>query len=206
MQQVLDRFIVLEGLDGAGTTTQMKAVAEAFDRAQVPCHATFEPTLSAIGGLLRRILHKEVVTTSYAIALLFAADREDHLYNPVSGLVKMMEEGTPVICDRYLFSSLAYQGIECGLERIRALNDFPLPRFLFYLDTPIADCIRRIQLRDGGTDLFDRQDFLVEVQKNYEHIFSDLPEEVHFVRVDGTASKQEVTDQIISVLREAELL
>lgn len=87
MQQILDRFIVLEGLDGAGTTTQMKAVAEAFDEAGVHCHATFEPTSSPLGNLVRSVLRKEVATTPLALAMLFSADREDHLHHPITGIV-----------------------------------------------------------------------------------------------------------------------
>ena len=92
MQKILDRFIVIEGLDGAGATTQMRAVTEAFDQANVHCHATFEPTSSPLGTLVRSILRKEIVTTSLALALLFAADREDHLYNPINGIVDKIKE------------------------------------------------------------------------------------------------------------------
>lgn len=206
MRQVLDRFVVLEGLDGAGTTTQMKAVTEAFDQAGVRCHATFEPTSSPLGNLVRTVLRKEVVTTPLALALLFAADREDHLNHPITGIMQRLSEGAVVISDRYLFSSLAYQSVDCGFERVSALNDFPLPEFLFYLDTPIEDCLHRIDSRTNGRELYEKQEFLEKVRSNYELVFSELPEKVRFVRIDGQLGKEDVTDRILTVLKEGTLL
>ncbi len=206
MQEILDHFIVIEGLDGAGATTQMKAVTEAFDVAQVACHATFEPTSSPMGSLVRSILRKEIVTTPMALALLFAADREDHLYHPVNGIVDKMKEGTVVISDRYLFSSLAYQAVDCGFEKVSELNNYPYPRFLFYLDTPVEACLARIEKRNNGKELFERQEFLTKVRDNYEIIFADLPKEVVFVRIDGNKSKEEITSIILEKLQEHSLI
>ena len=206
MQGILDRFIVIEGLDGAGTTTQMKAVAEAFDEAQVHCHATFEPTSSALGTLVRTVLRKEVVTTPLALAMLFAADREDHLHHPINGIVRKISEGAVVISDRYLFSSLAYQSVECGFERISALKDFHIHRFIVYLDTPVEDCLARIDSRDQGRELFEKQEFLSQVRDNYELIFADLPESVVFMRLDGRKTKQEITSAILATLKSHSLL
>ncbi len=201
MQEILDRFIVVEGLDGAGTTTQMKAVAEAFDQAGIQCHATFEPTSSPLGNLVRSVLRKEVVTTPLALAMLFSADREDHLHHPMSGIVERLKQGAVVISDRYLFSSLAYQSVDCGFERVSALNDFPIPKFIVYLDTPVNACLQRIESRENGRELFEKQEFLEKVRDNYELIFADLPEDVVLMRIDGQKSREEITATILSVLR-----
>ncbi len=206
MQKILDRFIVIEGLDGAGATTQMRAVTEAFDQANVHCHATFEPTSSPLGTLVRSILRKEIVTTSLALALLFAADREDHLYNPINGIVDKIKEGITVISDRYLFSSLAYQAVDIGFEKVSDINNFPYPKYLIYLDTPVQDCLDRIEKRDNGKELFERSEFLTKVRDNYELIFADLPKDVVFLRVDGTLGKDEITKIIIDKLKENSLL
>lgn len=206
MQKILDRFIVIEGLDGAGATTQMRAVTEAFDQANVHCHATFEPTSSPLGTLVRSVLRKEIVTTSLALALLFAADREDHLYNPINGIVDKIKEGVTVISDRYLFSSLAYQAVDIGFEKVSDINTFPYPKYLIYLDTPVEDCLNRIEKRNNGKELFERSEFLSKVRDNYELIFADLPKDVVFLRVDGTLSKEEITKIIIDKLKENSLL
>ena len=206
MQDILDRFIVVEGLDGAGTTTQMKALAEAFDKAGVHCHATFEPTSSPLGSLVRSVLRKDVVTTPLALAMLFSADREDHLHHPITGIVEKLSKGAVVISDRYLFSSLAYQSVDCGFERVSSLNDFPIPRYIVYLDTPVDACLQRIDSRDNEREIFEKQEFLEKVRDNYEFIFAELPEEVTLLRIDGMKSKEEITHSILSVLRKDSLL
>jgi dTMP kinase len=206
MREVLDRFIVFEGLDGAGTTTQMKLLAEAFDREGIACHATFEPTSSPLGQLVRNVLRKQVVTTPLALALLFAADREDHLHHPLHGIVGKIEKGVIVVCDRYFYSSLAYQSVECGFGTVNTLNDFPAPRFLFYIDTPVEDCIRRIDQRSNEKEIFEKQDFLSKVHDNYELIFAQLPKDIHFLRIDGNLSREEIATQVQNVLRTASLL
>ena len=206
MQQILERFMVVEGLDGAGTTTQMKAVAEAFDQASLPCHATFEPTSSPLGNLVRSVLRKEVATTPLALALLFSADREDHLHHPMTGIVARLSTGSVVISDRYLFSSLAYQSVECGFERVSALNDFPIPQYVVYLDTPVDACLQRIAQRDNERELFEKQEFLEQVRDNYELIFADLPEGVTFLRIDGRKPREEITELILSMLRKDSLI
>jgi dTMP kinase len=206
MQRILERFIVVEGLDGAGTTTQMKALAEAFDQAGVNCHATFEPTSSPLGNLVRSVLRKEVVTTPLALAMLFSADREDHLNHPITGIIERLENGTIVISDRYIFSSLAYQSVDCGYDKISALNEFPLPEFIVYIDTPVEACLQRIDSRDNGREMFERQEFLAKVKDNYEMIFTDLPSDVTLLRIDGQKSREEITSYIVGKLRERSLL
>ncbi|MFA5570880.1 MAG: dTMP kinase [Sphaerochaetaceae bacterium] len=206
MVDILERFIVIEGMDGSGTTTQMKRITEEFDRSKIECHATYEPTSSQLGSLVRSVLRKEVVTTPLALAMLFSADREDHLFNPIYGIVEKMNKGTVVISDRYLFSSLAYQSIDCGFEKVSSLNEFPLPKFVVYLDTPISECLKRIDTRDNGRELFERQEFLEKVRDNYEFIFSDLPKDVVLIRIDGCKAIDHITDEIIQVLRTYSLL
>lgn len=206
MSVILDKFIVFEGLDGAGTTTQMRMLAEAFDRAQISCHATFEPTNSSIGALVREILRKEKTTTPLALAMLFAADREDHLNHAMTGILARLQTGATVVCDRYVHSSLAYQSVECGFERIQELNAFPLPRFLFYIDTPVEDCLKRIDGRSNERELFERQEFLAKVRDNYAVLFAQLPEQVTCNKIDGRLSKQDIHDTVAAVLRAHALL
>lgn len=200
MSSLLENFVVLEGLDGAGTTTQMQLLAEACDKADRPCKATFEPTDKPIGRLVRSILKKEIVTTPMALAKLYAADREDHLYNPVYGLVHDLEAGKIVISDRYFYSSLAYQSVECDFEKIAALNNFPAPQYIFFIDTPVEECMRRISSRGEAEELFDRRDFLTHVKANYERIFSALDPKVRFYRIDGLQTKERIAEQIRSIV------
>ena len=200
MATVLENFIVFEGLDGSGTTTQMQLLAESCDRSGKRCKATFEPTDKPLGRLVRSILKKQIVTTPLPLAMLYAADREDHLHNPIYGLVGELEAGKIVISDRYLYSSLAYQSVECDFKIIAALNDFPSPQYVFYIDTPIEECIKRINLRGDETELFERAEFLSLVRDNYERIFAQLDEGVTLVRLDGMRGKEEIAREVKKVL------
>lgn len=206
MKKVLDNFIVLEGLDGSGTTTQLEKIAERFDRDERSVHATFEPTTSALGKIVRSVLKKEVVTTPLALAMMFAADREDHLNNPVHGLTHMLDRGETVLCDRYIFSSLAYQSIDCTYERIAELNDFPYPAYVFYIDTPTEVCMQRIYRRDVKRELFEEDVYLNKVRELYEKSFADLPQEVTFIRIDGSKPIDTITEEIVDILKKHGLL
>jgi dTMP kinase len=200
MSPIFENLVVFEGLDGSGTTTQMQLLAEKCDKDLRPCRATFEPTDKPIGRLVRAVLQKQIVTTPLALAMLYAADREDHLYNPIYGMASELEEGKLVICDRYIYSSLAYQGVECPIEKVKELNQFPAPQYLFFIDTPVEECIRRIESRGGGSELFDRHEFLEQVKTNYERLFSSLPQEVEFFRIDGMQSKEAIALEISNAL------
>ena len=200
MSPIFENLVVFEGLDGSGTTTQMQLLAETCDKELRSCRATFEPTDKPIGRLVRAVLKKQIVTTPLALAMLYAADREDHLYNPIYGMASELEKGKLVICDRYIYSSLAYQGVECPLERVEELNQFPAPEYLFFIDTPVEECIRRIESRGNSSELFDRHEFLEQVKTNYERLFSSLPKEVKFFRIDGMQSKEAIAEEIRKVL------
>jgi dTMP kinase len=163
---ILQGFIVLEGLDGAGTTTQMRLLCERLAREGRAHIGTFEPTDGPVGRLIRSILSRRVKALPFTVALLFAADRHQHLAGP-DGIVERTGRGELVVSDRYLFSSLAYQSIECGFERVLGLNDgFPLPELLVFLDTPVAVSQARIDRRTRR-ELYDGAGFQARVREGY---------------------------------------
>ncbi len=140
---ILDRFVVFEGLDGAGTSTQLEMLRDALQQRGTPCFATCEPTDGAIGKLIRAVLRGELEVSGCTLALLFAADRSEHLYGS-DGVLAALRTGGSVACDRYLFSSLVYQSTDCSGEYVAAVNArFPLPRWLIFIDTPPEECQRR---------------------------------------------------------------
>ena len=166
-KNILQRFVVLEGLDGSGTTTQMQLLSERLAREGKQHAATWEPTDGAVGRLLRATLARETKAHPGTIAFLYAADRNEHIHAPQTGIEARLKNGEIVICDRYLFSSLAYQSIECGLEFVLGLNDsFPLPRCLIFLDTPVDVCQERLALR-GTVELYDGFEFQSRVRESY---------------------------------------
>ena len=194
---ILKSFIVFEGLDGAGTTTQIKNLARYYEFNKRPYYITNEPTSNPIGTLIRDVLQKKVSTTPEALALLYTADRHDHLYNPAYGIERMTEEGRVVMTDRYFYSSIAYQSVQCNPDFVRTINSaFPSPEFIIFIDTPVEECMSRIEKRGGVKELFDRAEFLSSVRKNYLKEFENLPSGVNLMIIDGSESIDTVEKEI----------
>lgn len=193
----LENMIVFEGLDGAGTTTQMKLLGERLEKAGLKTFLTHEPTDNPIGKLVRQCLQHKFTTTPDALALLYSSDREDHLYNEEYGIVNHIENGEIVISDRYFYSSIAYQGVQCDIDFITDINSkFPHPQFMIFIDTPSDDCINRIEKRGEEKELFEKADYLAKVRKNYLREFNSLPEDVNVLFVDGLLTIEEISDKI----------
>ncbi len=195
-REVWKRFIVFEGIDGTGTTTQRNLLSETLKGRSIPFHSTAEPTDSEIGRLIRRVLAGDVRVGPETLAYLYAADRNEHLYGS-RGIREHLDSGEFVICDRYIFSSLAYQGCTCGPELPARLNQsFPLPSLLIYFDLPPERAISRISGR-GAPDLFERGEFLSEVSRAYEGILERFDAQgMEILRVDGSRSIPEVAEDI----------
>lgn len=191
--QVLDNFIVLEGLDGAGTTTQLKLIDRKLDTLAIPHTCTSEPTDGFIGLVLRSILEKRIKAQNKTVALLYAADRNEHLWEPERGMAARLKKGDLVICDRYLFSSLAYQSLFCGFEYVLSLNrEFPLPRHLVFIDTPAELSQQRLKER-RERELFDDTEIQPQLLAGYRRTFSLYSQtEMRIHRLDGSRPPEEV--------------
>lgn len=200
MSNILENFIVIEGLDGAGTTTQLNNICKLLEEKNYSVHSTFEPTDRPIGKIVRDVLAKRFVTTPLTLAKLYATDREDHLYNEEVGILKQLNDGKIVISDRYFYSSLAYQGATCDFNEVKNLNNYPHPKYLIYIDTPLEECLNRINKRNNEKDIFENKKFLTKVFDNYQRIISNLPNEVTLIRIDGTKSVDQITNEILDIL------
>jgi len=170
MLETLKDFIVFEGLDGSGTTTQARLLEQSLAAQGRQVEFTGEPTDNPIGRLLRQALSGSAPLCRSSIAYLFAADRNQHLHAPDSGILAAVSAGRVVLCDRYIFSSLAYQSIDCPEELIARLNaDFPLPRLLIYLDVPVEVCLERIRGRTRK-EIFEYREFQQKAKLGYERV------------------------------------
>lgn len=194
-------FIVLEGLDGAGTTTQAQLLDQALSAKGHRVHRTREPSDGPIGVQIRQILRRRLVRrggdalTPETIALLFAADRTDHLADEVE---PALADGQVVVCDRYVHSSIAYQGVELETDWVTAINHHARAADLvLFLDVPVEDCLRRIGGR-GEAELFEERTFLERVVAGYEAAFERRTDP--WVRVDGTASIDDVHAAIVAAV------
>ena len=113
-----NRFIVVEGLDGSGKSTQIKMLKEYLESKGEKVYMTAEPSEGRIGKTLREMLSEDIPTDMYFQAGMFLADRIDHCTNPENGIKKMREEGYKVISDRYYYSTFAYQGTKSDMDYI----------------------------------------------------------------------------------------
>ncbi len=205
-RDVLHNFIVLEGIDGAGTTTQLNILREKLNARNIKNYCTFEPTEGKIGRLIRTVLSYQEKANPDTIALLFAADRSEHLNDPNTGIIARVKRGELVISDRYLFSSLAYQSIQSGFDFVYSLNSrFPLPILVFFIDTPVEVCQKRLRNR-RGSELFDRMDFQRMVRERYLNVFEYFKKQFkggvrpEFFIVDGSKSAETISNEIWKVI------
>lgn len=203
---VLQNFIVFEGIDGAGTTTQQKLLSKKLENKKV--FFTAEPTTGETGIFLRRVLKGEITLHPQTVARLFAADRSEHVYGK-NGILELCQKQYLVVSDRYFFSSLAYQTPECGKELPRKLNeDFPLPEYIFYFVISPSQSLKRITGR-GVTEIYEKQEFLEKTALLYEEIFkeyeraadsSSKTDNMKIITIDATLPPEEIEKIIWSTV------
>lgn len=200
------RFITLEGGEGVGKSTQAKALATALRARGIDVVETREPGGSEGAEAIRRLLLEGGADrwTMEAEALLFAAARADHVAKTIRPAV---EAGRWVLCDRFLDSSLAYQGGAGGLgfDAIRALHAFGshgyLPHRTLLLALPPVEASSRAAHRDRGqADRIGGRDGLYHtgVAGAFEALAAEEP--ARFRRIDALGTREDVTDRLIAAL------
>lgn len=199
-------FIVFEGIDGSGTSTQSGLLRDFFIEQGNSAVLTEEPSSGPIGNLLRQGLKKRVILSKdekrfeQQMAFLFAADRHDHLYNDVDGVFKLLGEGKHVICTRYYFSSLAYQADEESYDLVYDLNKrFPEPDLVIYIDNPVEASLKRLKQRTVQ-DIYENKEKLLQVKDRYNKIFTNY--EGKFMTVNGDQPKEGIHSQIVRYIEE----
>ena len=196
--EILKNFAVFEGLDGSGTSTQIDILEGFFkNRSPLPLlYKTFEPTNGSIGKLIRSALRKEINFNPKTIAMLFAADRYEHIYGP-EGIEERCNRGELVVSDRYLPSSLVYQGITCGEEFPALVNrDFPRPELLLFFDIDPEIALKRISNRQH-IEIYEYIEFQIMVRDRYKALLPGLSQKgVRVETIDATRSVEEVADEV----------
>jgi dTMP kinase len=203
-------FIVLEGLDGAGTTTQAKQLHKALLENNLKSCLTNEPTDEPVGKLIRDSLSGRLTSptngerirfSEAALGLLFAADRIEHS----CWIEKIISKGTHVVCDRYIWSSIAYQSLDPTVspERVVEINrGCAVPDVTFLIEVPVKECIRRLKARNDAPTVYEKKSILEGIHTNYrstrrlyEKTFGTL------IVLDGTAPVGEVHSEIVEGIR-----
>ena len=189
-------FIVFEGPDGSGLSTQSSLLAKWFESKGEKVLLTKEPTNSMIGGLIRSILKKEWKVDMKTFGLLFSADRSHHLSNEIEPALK---DGYSVICDRYILSTLAFNVEKNNLEWLKKLNSqFRKPDFVFVMDVPGKVCVERIKKSRFGMEFFEESEKLDRVRKNYNEMKDYFPNT--FIIKGDSRRPDEINQEIIEII------
>ena len=187
-------FIVLEGIDGCGKTVHSKALCKQLKRLGYDAAYTTEPSNSRIGRLITSEFLRKSKVPPQVEALLFAADRFDHLSNEV---LPMIDANKIVISDRYFYSSLAYQGAQgLKLDWIRELNNFAVkPDLALYLDVPAEVGLARKKRKS----VLER----LELEKKVRDIYLSLVDSGELVKVDSSRDFDIVRGEVLALTLQA---
>lgn len=198
-------FITLEGLDFCGKTTIAKALKARLEQEGKQVVLTREPGGTPIAEKIRTILldKENAAMTDETEALLYAASRAQHYAEKI---LPALKEGKIVICDRWLGSSLAYQGWarSLGVDAVKMINDFGIrgarPDFQFYIDVPLEVRRQRAIARGGDKDRLELQsaEFFALVEQYFK---IDTKNSDYGVLIDGTKSVDDIVNDIMNCLQ-----
>ncbi len=199
-------FIVIEGIDGAGKTTQLQQLHQWMEtRYGRSVHTTGEPTNRPIGRLLKDALQRRVELDGICHALLFAADRIDHVKSEIESNI---QRGIPVLCDRYFLSSFAYQWREMPgeLDWIESINARAInPHLTLLIDAPAEVCMERIHRARSDTELFEELETLRAIRVNYLELARRRRALDRIKVIDGARTPEvvqaEVREQVEAVMQ-----
>jgi dTMP kinase len=202
-------FIVIEGLDGAGTTTQTRKLHKHLIGNGLDAVLAHEPTDEPVGKLIRDVLSgrlssptsgEKIRFAEGALCLLFAADRLEHSRTIEDG----RRAGRHVVCDRYIYSSIAYQSLDPSItpERVIDVNrGCSIPDVTVYLRVPVSECLARLAHRRDAPTIYERKSKLEKIARNYAATRSLY--ETRFgpiIEIDGTAPAGVVNTEIVKHL------
>lgn len=184
-------FIAIEGIDGCGKTTQSKKLVRWLKKKRIKSVYTREPTNGVVGRILKKMARRENVDPKIE-ALLFAADRLEHLENII---LPYLEKGYVVVSDRYVYSSLAYQSVTTrDPQWVREINKYAVkPDLAILLDIEPHVGLGRIKRRKTK---FEREKFLEGVREKYLEIVKDGELKV----IDASKSVDEVAEEIVRLV------
>ena len=216
------KFIVVEGIDGAGTTTQGQDLAEYLQGKGKPTIFTREPSRGPVGAIIQLALAGRVTghvlngsdgnpptsddehamstrLNSRTMALLFAADRIDHLKAEVE---PNLAKGRTVISDRYLMSTLAYQGLYHDREWLLSINQFALtPDLTIFLDTDVVRARTRFRSTRWASDIYEGISEQKQVRENYHDLMSaEISAIGPIVRVDSSVPRNDVRNVVRGIV------
>lgn len=203
MDQTKGKFIVIEGLDGSGKTLQARKLVEHLRQRGYKVSFSFEPTNGPIGSIIRQAVLGRIQIDSYTLAAMFAADRLDHVFNPVNGVLKHINDGIIEISDRYDLTSYAYQTVSVDEDWVWQLNSRTIrPDLTIFLDVDPKECYRRLMRSQVDDELYHKAEHLEEARERYLEATAKLSKQEPIVTINGNADSKEVGRNVIAAVTE----
>jgi dTMP kinase len=189
-------FIVFEGIDGCGKGTQAKHLVQNLKGLEKDLLLTVEPTRGPIGRMIREHMSSPYMDDK-TLALMFAGDRIEHVHKDI---IPALESGKIVISDRYVYSSIAYQGQMVDIDWVGQINSYAeKPDLVFILDVDPRTARRRMEDRDDDFEYLEEDpDFQEGCRRTFNGFpkGKNLPESLktNFVVIDGEKEESEISD------------
>ena len=198
-------FIVFEGIDGSGKTTQVKMLSAALEAMGRKTNITAEPTTLPSGKALREALGGRVKKSECEMAVMFVADRIAHNITAEEGIEALLEAGVDVICDRYYYSSLAYQGQATDYQWVKTMNiDCPQirrPDVCIYIDLLPEQSLERISRGRDSVEIYENVETLTKVRNQFLAVIKDLADTDNIHVVNGYRTPDEVSADICEIVK-----
>ena len=198
------RFIVLEGIDGAGKTTQAELLIEKLEALGRKVKRTAEPTSLPSGKEIRRALGGEIKKSECEMAVSFTLDRIIHNIHETEGINAALDQGYDVICDRYYYSTLAYQGQSTDYAWVKAMNlrcpEIRKPDICIYLDLTPEQSLKRILRGRDSVEIYENEETLTKVRNAFFSVFEDLKDSDRIAIVNAYRDASEIAEEIFSLV------
>lgn len=196
------KFIVIEGLDGSGKSTQINRLKENLEADGKKVYVTAEPTNFETGAYIRRILSDSLNKNMYLQGALFLADRLEHITHPEFGIKKYLENGYTVICDRYYYSSFAYQGTASDIDWVMDINlkcnEILTPDLCIFLDVNPDTCKNRIDTAREKPELYEKDiELMKEIRMNFFGVFERLKDKQNIIIIDANKGLEQIEKEIL---------
>lgn len=202
MMDCLGKLIVIEGNDGSGKTVQSRRLYQRLLDLKIPIYITTEPTERPIGRLIRNeYLSGNTKMDSKVAAMLYAADRLDHVTNEDDGILAKIHNGVNVISDRYYISSLAYQGSMAPMDFVIKSNEYVMdnlrPNITIFLSLDPISALNRINARNGNLEIFETLDYQRKIYESYLNVINILRSKGENIKIiDGSGTMDKISDLI----------
>ena len=194
------RLIVLEGIDGAGKTTQASLLEAHLRKKGREVFRTAEPTPFPSGVALREALGGKVKKSECEMATMFVLDRIAHNIHPTEGIRAILDAGKDIICDRYYYSTLAYQGQSTDYAWVKSMNlscpEIRKPDLCIYLDLTPAQSLERIRAGRDSVEIYENEETLTKVRNAFLSVLDDLSSTDRIVRIDAYRTPEEIAKDI----------